>query len=196
MKKKLINSLNKNILNYSNNSKSIKLITNEYSLYKSNNDKGKDFVKNSIKVGENIKYKSLKISSEKNTIINYGNSIKERRNYKYNLIELKKGNRIFNKIMSTDRKGHILRILDSFDREHVEIGKNIPLDLHLRKYFLKFKFVKSEDREFIYDQVFNLIRFKGLIDFLTKPPLNWFSRFDIFFDSNFEIQKKNVNIPA
>ena len=155
---------------------------------------------NLLKRGESKKLKSLQISSLKNydnkDFFNDEYSNKNLRNFKYNSNELVKGTRLFNKIMSTDRKGHILRILDSFDREHIEIGNNIPLDLHLRKYFLKFKFVKSSDREFISDQIFNLIRYKGLIDFLTKPPLNWFSRFDTYYNSNFELQKKNVNIPG
>jgi len=199
MKKKLINSLNRSKVNINSFSKSLVLKSENNSVIKESQN-GKSYTRNQLRVGQTNKLKSLQISShknyDKNDYFNNELSKEHNRNFFYNTNELVMGTRLFNKIMSNDRKGHILRILDSFDREHIDIGNNIPLDLHLRKYFLKFKFVKSSDREFISDQVYKLIRYKGLIDFLTKPPLNWFSRFDTFYNSRFELQKKNVNLPA
>lgn len=202
MRKKLVESLNRSKLNSAGFKKTSFPSLNDKSLIipEDNSENQPAYKLNSFRTGQSKKLKSLQISSLKNydnkDFFNDEYSSKNLRNFKYNSNEMVKGTRLFNKIMSTDRKGHILRILDSFDREHIEIGNNIPLDLHLRKYFLKFKFVKSSDREFISDQVYNLIRYKGLVDFLTKPPLNWFSRFDTYYNSNFELQKKNVNIPA
>jgi hypothetical protein len=202
MRKKLVESINRSKIKLSNfkNNSSSSFGFKAIEIMKEENPNQSSYNQNALRLGETKKLKSLQISSLKNydnkDFFNDEYSKKNQRNFKYNSNELVKGTRLFNKIMSTDRKGHILRILDSFDREHIEIGNNIPLDLHLRKYFLKFKFVKSSDREFISDQVYNLIRYKGLIDFLTKPPLNWFSRFDNFYNSNFELQKKNVNVPA
>jgi len=202
MRKKLVDSLNRSKFKLEGINKSSSLLSGNKSLkiIHNNRDNESSYELNSFRMGQSEKLKSLQISSLKNydnkDFFNNEYTNKNLRNFIYNSGELVKGTRLFNKIMSTDRKGHILRILDSFDREHIEIGNNIPLDLHLRKYYLKFKFIKSSDREFISDQVFNLIRYKGLIDFLTNPPLNWFSRFETFYNSNFELQKKNINIPA
>ena len=196
MKKKLVNSLSKSKLLINKSLTPFK--NSNTSINNSKENEIKPYKQNIIKANESKILKNQQISSQKN--YDQKDFFSEIKNkiflYNKNLsTELIKGTRFFNKIMSSDRKGHILRILDSFDREHIEIGNNIPLDLHLRKYYLKFKFVPSQDREFISDQVYNLIRYKGLVDFLAKPPLNWFSRFDAYYDSTFESQKNNVNIP-
>lgn len=200
MKKKLLNSLERRKQIIEN--KSLATIGREkfsafnQNLITKNNEYTPNAMKNSLKLKEKKNLiSSRKNYNEKDFFLNK-RTINEFPNYKTLSHQLVKGTIFFNKIMSADRKGHLLRILDSFDREHIEIGNNIPLDMHLRKYFLKFKFVTSSDREFISDQVYNLIRYKGLIDFIAKPPLNWFSRFDTYYDSSFEIQKNNVNIPA
>ena len=109
---------------------------------------------------------------------------------------ISKGNAMFNKMMSNSRKGHIIRILEKFDNEHYEFGRNIPLDMLIRKYYLHNRTVSQTDRDFINDQVYNLMRNKGLLDFLTKSKLNWQSRFETFYDRNFERQLDNVNIPS
>ena len=151
----------------------------------------------SLRYGINKKLDGLQASSEKNynKTVNDGNSEKTDQNYKTIDEELKKGNNLINKIMSAERKGHIIGIMESFDKENSEYGKNVPFDMHLRQYFLKFKFTKSEDKEFIANQAYSIIRYKGLIDFLTKPPLTWLGRFDTFYSQDFERQKDNVNIP-
>ena len=108
---------------------------------------------------------------------------------------LSKANKIFNKLMSNNRRSHILGILETMDQEHLEFGRNIPLDLHMRKYYLKNREISSVDREFINDQVYNLMRYKGLLDFLTRHPLNWRSRFETFYEPEFERQLENKNLP-
>lgn len=108
---------------------------------------------------------------------------------------LSKTNKIFNKLMSTYRRGHIINILETFDQEHLEYGRNVPLDLHLRKYYLSNRSIITTDRDFINDQVYNLIRYKGLLDFLTKSPLNWSSRFERIYEPDFEKQLDNANLP-
>ena len=59
--------------------------------------------------------------------------------------------------MSNNRRSHIIKLLETFDHEHLEYGRNIPLDVHTRKYFIFNKDVSNIDREFICDQVYNLI---------------------------------------
>ena len=164
--------------------------TNKKSIYNPNQLKTSIFNKTNL-----IKNSNQKNYNEKD-FFNDGKSEKKFQNYRTINEELKKGNKLFNKIMSADRKGHIIRIMESFDREHIDYGTNVPLDLHLRKYFMKFKFMKTQDREFISNQAYNIIRYKGLVDFLTKKPLNWLGRFDTFYSQDFERQKFNVNIPA
>ena len=108
---------------------------------------------------------------------------------------LTRANRIFNKLMSGYRRGHIINLLESFDNEHLEFGRNVPLDMHLRKYYLNNRQVSNIDREFINDQVYNLIRYKGLLDFLTKSTLNWSNRFESLYHPDFEKQINNPNLP-
>jgi hypothetical protein len=108
---------------------------------------------------------------------------------------LSRANKIFNKIMTNNRKGHILKILETYDQEHYEYGRNIPIDYQVRKYYLQNKQVASIDREFINDQVYSMIKYKGLLDFLTPSPLNWRSRFETMYDSDFEKQLDNKNLP-
>jgi hypothetical protein len=109
---------------------------------------------------------------------------------------LSKANKIFNKLLTSKRRSHIIKILEQFDTEHMKLGRNIPLDLHIRKYYLQNRTVTVPDREFINNQVYNLIRYKGLLDFLSKPPLNWHSRLEAIYDPDFELQLENQNLPA
>jgi len=108
---------------------------------------------------------------------------------------LSKANKIFNKLMTNKRKNHIISILEDLDHEHLEFGRNIPLDLHIRKYYLQNKEVTPPGREFINDQVYNLVRYRGLLDFLSKPPLNWHSRVETMYEPKFQEQMDNPNLP-
>jgi hypothetical protein len=98
-------------------------------------------------------------------------------------------------LLTKYRQGHMLKILDSFDKEHTEFGNNIPIDLHLRKYFLKNKSVTNIDREFVYNEVCHIIRYRTLLDFCTKAPISWPSRMDFFYSESFSKQLNNVNLP-
>ncbi len=108
---------------------------------------------------------------------------------------LTRSNKIFNKLMSSYRRGHVINLLEQFDREHLEFGRNIALDMHIRKYYLDNRSISSIDREFINDQVYNLIRYKGLLDFITKSALNWSNRFERIYEPDFEQQINNPNLP-
>ena len=99
------------------------------------------------------------------------------------------------KVLTNYRRSHIIKILETFDKEHLGYGKNVPIDLHVRKYFLSNKTVSNIDREFINSQICNLIRYKTLLDFVVREPVTWNSRLDYFFSKNFEQQMDNVNLP-
>ena len=70
---------------------------------------------------------------------------------------LNKSNMNFTKLMTNHRKTHIIDILNTYDTEHYQFGRNIPLDFYIKKYFLKHKYIKVQDREFIYEEVYNLM---------------------------------------
>jgi hypothetical protein len=97
--------------------------------------------------------------------------------------------------LTTYRKNHIVKILETFDKEHIGYGKNVPIDIHLRKYFLSYKTVSNIDREYIYNQINNLIRYRTLLDFVLKEPLTWEKRLDFYFSDKFDKQLDNVNLP-
>jgi hypothetical protein len=98
-------------------------------------------------------------------------------------------------VLTKYRQNHMIRILETLDKEHSEFGNNIPIDLHLRKYFLKNKSVTNIDREFIFNEVCNVIRYRTLLDFCTKGPLTWLNRIEYFYSPQFEKQTDNVNLP-
>jgi hypothetical protein len=108
---------------------------------------------------------------------------------------LSRANKIFHKIMTNNRKSHILKILETYDQEHYEFGRNVQIDFHIRKYYLHNKQLSSIDREFINDQVYTMVKYKGLLDFLSQSPLNWRSRFETMYDGDFENQIENKNLP-
>ncbi len=80
--------------------------------------------------------------------------------------------------LNMTRKGHVLNILNKFDEEHINNpGRNIPLDLYLRYYFLNIKKeVDSLDREAIVDYVYYLMIYKGYLNAICKKPMTWESR--------------------
>lgn len=77
--------------------------------------------------------------------------------------------------INSTRQGYILKILDSFDEEHINNpGRNIPLDLYLRYFFLKEKRkIDSIDREAIVDYVYYLMIYKGYLNAICKKPMTW-----------------------
>jgi len=58
--------------------------------------------------------------------------------------------------LNANRRAYVLEILDKFDQEHINNpGRNIPLDLFLRYFFLNEKSkVDSLDREAIVEYVY------------------------------------------
>lgn len=102
------------------------------------------------------------------------------------------------KSLSSLRKQHIIRILDEYDESHMKFGSNFSLDLFLKKYFISHKSICLEDRSFIYDQVYNLIRNRILLEVIAskRNKSSWINRFDAYYNySYFYEQKKNMNIP-
>lgn len=59
-----------------------------------------------------------------------------------------------------------------------------PLDLFLQRYFRAHKAIGSSDRAWICDNVYEMVRWKGLIDYLTPPPTTWPNRLRTYIISD------------
>ncbi|CEM12941.1 unnamed protein product [Vitrella brassicaformis CCMP3155] len=59
-----------------------------------------------------------------------------------------------------------------------------PLDLHLKRYFQAHRQLGSADRAWICTQIYELVRWRGLLDYVTPPPSTWSSRLRTFFISD------------
>ena len=103
---------------------------------------------------------------------------------------------LFNSLtLNNYHHSHIWKILDSYDAEHTKIGRNLPLDLHVRHYYVHNKTITVPDRELISDYVYSLTKHKLLLDFIAKSPVTWQSRLSAFLSDDFEAQQKNPNFP-
>jgi hypothetical protein len=99
--------------------------------------------------------------------------------------------------LNASRQAYILQILEQFDQEHANNpGKNIPLDLYLRYFFLNEKTkVDSLDREAIVDYVHHLLIWKGYLNAICKKPMTWQTRFKAFLSPDFIEQQTNEGLP-
>ena len=88
------------------------------------------------------------------------------------------------------RTGHILKILEAYEKE------NIPADIFLSNYFRKNKAIGSKDRKYIAENIYLLIRWKGLIDYFVNKPICRKKRLDILSSLNIEEEIKNKDIPS
>jgi len=88
------------------------------------------------------------------------------------------------------RKFHLLTILNEFSI------KNLPIDTFLRNYFRKHKSIGSKDRKEITENLYKLIRWRGLIDFLSKKPICFEEQIEKLqnFDFNKFIKDKTIPI--
>ena len=60
------------------------------------------------------------------------------------------------------RHTHLIQLLDGYDRQHA------PIDFYLSSYFREHKALGSKDRAYISEEVYRLIRWKGLLDYLLE----------------------------
>jgi len=72
------------------------------------------------------------------------------------------------------REHHLFQILNLYERQ------SLPLDLFLKNYFHEHHAVGSKDRRFIAENVYGIVRWRGLLDHLAKKPLTWESRYKVF----------------
>lgn len=87
------------------------------------------------------------------------------------------------------RNHHLLLILKEFSM------KDIPLDAFLRNYFKKNKSIGSKDRKQICENLYKLIKWKGLIDYLCTNPISWEKRVEKLANFDFKNYFSDETIP-
>lgn len=85
------------------------------------------------------------------------------------------------------RKYHLLNLLKEYEKS------SLALDIFLQKYFRAHKQLGSKDRKEILDTIYPMIRWRGLIDFLSPPPVSWEKRLETYQSCDFlNLQKKEI----
>lgn len=72
------------------------------------------------------------------------------------------------------RHHHLLALLDAFEEQA------LPLDLSISHYFRAHKALGSKDRAEIAETVYGMVRWKGLLDYLSDKPATWEKRLELF----------------
>lgn len=87
-------------------------------------------------------------------------------------------------IKKTFREHHLFTILSEYENQL------LPLDRFLKEYFRFHKAIGSKDRKVLCENIYSLVRWKGLLDYLCDQPISWETRYqklvqikpDHFFD--------------
>ncbi len=87
------------------------------------------------------------------------------------------------------RDHHLLEIMIGYDQQ------SLPMDLFISRYFRLHKAIGSKDRGYIADNLYALIRWKGLIDHIAKGRLEWERRLKIFNEMDFNALYADESIP-
>lgn len=83
--------------------------------------------------------------------------------------------------MNAFRVRHLEQALQLYYAPH-STG-HLPLDLFLRHYYKCNKSVGSNDKKFITEHIYQIVKWKGLLDHITPPPATWPSRIRTYFVS-------------
>lgn len=75
-------------------------------------------------------------------------------------------------IKKSFREYHLLTILSEYDKR-----QTLPLDRFLKEYFCFHKALGSKDRKVLCENIYSLIRWKGLLDYLCNKPISWEARY-------------------
>jgi 16S rRNA C967 or C1407 C5-methylase (RsmB/RsmF family) len=87
------------------------------------------------------------------------------------------------------REHHLFTLLEGYEQQ------NLPLDLFISHYFRNHSALGSKDRAFIAETIYALVRWQGLLDFLSRSS-SWPVRYETYKSTNFEEVQKNSTIPA
>lgn len=87
------------------------------------------------------------------------------------------------------RYHHLLAILSGYAKQ------TLPLDLHIHHYFRAHKALGAQDRGFIAETIYGLVRWQGLIDHLTNGEKNWQIRLKMLLDNDLQLISQDLAIP-
>jgi 16S rRNA (cytosine967-C5)-methyltransferase len=90
------------------------------------------------------------------------------------------------------REHHLLNFLDIYEKQQM------PLDFVLNQYFRQHKSLGPKDRSYIAETIFTMIRWKGLLDYLSNEDvgsISWEERLRLFLITDLEAEKQNQEIP-
>lgn len=91
--------------------------------------------------------------------------------------------------MKTFRLHHLFQALEIFDEQ------TLPLDLFLSRYFRTHKAIGAKDRALIADTIYEMIRWKGLLDYLVKEPATWQNRYEMYQQKPIASHLEDESIP-
>lgn len=87
------------------------------------------------------------------------------------------------------REHHLLSLLQGYE------SQSLPLDLYINHYFRAHKALGSKDKAFIAESVYAMIRWLGLIDYLSETPGDWTSRFKTYSTVDLKACQNDLSIP-
>lgn len=88
------------------------------------------------------------------------------------------------------REYHLFQILAAFEKQA------LPLDVFLRNYFRAHKAVGAKDRKEICEALYAMIRWRGLLDFISGKPFSWENRLRAFSHFCPDQLLRDLSIPS
>ncbi|MGA8165084.1 MAG: RsmB/NOP family class I SAM-dependent RNA methyltransferase [Waddliaceae bacterium] len=87
------------------------------------------------------------------------------------------------------REHHLFELLTAYDKG------SLPLDRCISVYFRANKALGSKDRAVITDTIYGMIRWQGLLDYLSPKPVNWETRYAMYKQVNPPDYQNREDIP-
>jgi 16S rRNA (cytosine(967)-C(5))-methyltransferase len=87
------------------------------------------------------------------------------------------------------REHHLMEIWSGYEHQH------LPLDLFISRYFRLHKAIGSKDRGYIAESLYGLIRWKGLVDYISNGRMDLDRRLKIYRELDFDSIFEDPSIP-
>ncbi len=87
------------------------------------------------------------------------------------------------------REHHLFTLLDAYDKQ------TLPLDLFIHFYFRENKALGSKDRGFLAETIYALIRWLGLLEYITEKPLSWEGIYNTYCQVDLNQLQQQEDIP-
>mmetsp|Transcript_23303 Transcript_23303/g.59853 ORF Transcript_23303/g.59853 Transcript_23303/m.59853 type:complete len:381 (+) Transcript_23303:41-1183(+) len=83
--------------------------------------------------------------------------------------------------MNVFRVRHLENALNVYERGR---GHTTAVDMYLRRYFKSHDTITPKDRAWISEHFYDLVRWRGLLDYVAPPPTTWTNRIRTYFTSD------------